>query len=303
MSSKPKQSATRKLTPAYLYPDDLPPARPPRTAKRPKGRSQYRRRLWEDHVRPQIFATDLVAPAIPLDEGRHRPPIPLPDEPQVLATDLIAPHEPMPGTVAVSVRDGKSLAEVLSDEELEKITTAMRADRVAEYARRYALNLCLYHPDDYLAQPDYPDSITQLGRAFREEALAEEGLRFLAKGVYPVRDPAIDPTTPWRAQPWLPAQPASPNRPAKPGRHVNIVGRSKDGGRSTHIVSEAEAWLALAKHYEIEEGIEVDVNPPKDSCMAALFDLLKEASAAAGNASQEACDEADREAEFADPGD
>ena len=224
-----------------LFPDDVRATRAPKT-NRTKGRRQHRRKAWEDHVWPQVYATDLA--------------------------------DPHAGTVAVTPVELK---------DPDAILAAVRERRVAEYARRYDLQIPLHHPADYTTRPDYARAIEALGRMYREEMLAAEGLRFLAKGVYPVRDPKIDPQTPWRAQPWLPAQPASPNRPAKPGRHVNIVGKGKGKERSTHIVSEDEAWKALLTWYRKREGIEVDVHPPPDSIMAALFGFIREAHAAAAN--------------------
>ncbi len=123
--------------------------------------------------------------------------------------------------------------------------------------------------------------------------MAEQGLRFLAHGIYPVRDPKADPTTPWRCQPWIPAQPAFGKRPAKKGEHVNIKGRGKGKAESTHIVSEEEAWLALARYYAEVEGIEVDIEPEPGSIMLELLKLVKEAVAAHATAN-EAANEAGR---------
>lgn len=238
-----------------LFPElDVAEPTRPRTRKA-RVRSQYRRKAWEDHVAPQVYATDLADP-----------PVPIP-----------------PMAAAVEVPVGTVLAD-LPDTDLDALIAAYRATRVEVLAARYAARVSLHLPGDPNPRPDYPASITAIARVYREEKLAEDGLRFLAKGVYPVRDPKTDPGTPWRSQPWVPAQPASPGRPAKPGRHINIVGRNKDGGKSTHIVSEAEAWEALARYYEEVEGIKVDVNPPRDSCMATLLNMLREACAAEGDA-------------------
>ncbi len=256
-----------KIQSKSLFPDDDMPVRAPRTAKRAKGRSQYRRRAWEDHVRPQVFATDLV-----------EPPTPIPT---------------MAATVELPV--GTVLAD-LTDDELAALVASYRSTRADVYATRYGSLLPLYCAGDPTPVPDYPDSITRIARTYREEMLATDACRAAAHGVYPVNKDK--PGGRWRAQIWIPAQRASPGCPAKPGYHKNL----RLNG-STHLMSESEAWLAVAKYYEEEEGIDVSVTPPVGSCMAELLGLLREAIYAAGDANQQACDERDREADCAELGD
>jgi hypothetical protein len=225
-------------------------------SSQPPARRQSRREAWEDHPRPQVFVTDLACPPTAI---------------------------PPPATVEVPA--GCVLGE-LSDDELGSLLTAHRAACAAVYAERYAVGLPLHLPGDHAVVPDYPRLIENLGRAVREETLADEGLRFLAHGVYPVRDPSIDPNTPWRSQPWIPAQPGLPGRPRKPARRANIKGPSVDKGKghSTHIRSEADAWKALADWYEEVEGIRVDVNPEPGSPMDELMGLALDAQQAVAEA-------------------
>ncbi len=192
-----------------LFADDKLPTKPPRVS-RVSSRRQYRCQLWEKHCRPQVFATDLAEPAQP-----------------ILAEVSIA-----------DLRD--------HSKDLTHILTACRDVRAAEYERRYTSRQPFQLQTDAVRLVDYIKSLTLLGEALWEDALAARGLRSCVKGIHKVvSGSGVHQKTRWRVRPWCP----------NTQRHVTGL---DDCYRDTR----GEAKERLIGWWKEERNIDISYKPP-----------------------------------------
>jgi hypothetical protein len=222
-----------------------------RCVSRKTDRRQSRRSDWEDFHEPE-FHTTVSLPIVPPDTFADVPPEILP------TVRKYAQRFHLPIT--------------LPDPCSEEVD---RAIRQAVYSLRHANRLRLKMPDDAASrEPDLPEALEQICRAFKEEMLAQRGLRSAAHGISRV-DPN-DPSRGWRVQVW-----------------GDIGGKEVQGIRVGHIhvgyaKSEIEAHKMMAAWWLKNRRLDIEVCFSPESAIGILAEMMGNAAINAGNAREDA---------------
>jgi hypothetical protein len=222
---------------------------------RKTGRTQSRRNDWEDFHEPEFYG-GVAVPYV---------------TPDVYDNILAGVLEDLTDTQhkAVTMAIEKFHEPIVLPLGLDDETHRLILNTIYRLRHASQMRMCM-EGDKAIREPDYPEALEGICRAFQEEVLAQRGLRSAAHGISRV-DPK-DPSKGFRCQAW-----------------GEIGGKTVQGIRVGHIhigyaKDEETAYRLVAAWWLKNRRIDISVCYHPDSAIAQLASMMRDAAINQGNA-------------------